>query len=133
MDKTLFVWSLINISCCCIITTGITCDIISYTSIDEQLLDTHLERMTQAFSLFALLEFVSSCVMLDMASWAALPFIFHCLGIFLSGFALHSYYKLAYDGNTCEHEDKMRKSNVIRGLLWVCRFVSLFIFMVVYY
>jgi uncharacterized membrane-anchored protein len=88
--------------------------------------------MAKAFFLFALLEFVSACVMVEMASWAALPLILLLLAWFISGFALYSNYKLAYDGNTCEHEDKMRKSNVVRGILWFGRFVSLFVFIVAY-
>ena len=133
MDKTLFVWSLINIICCTIVTTGIVNDILTYSSLDHQFLDTHFERTAKAFCLFALLEFVSACVMVEMASWAVLPLIILLLAWFMSGFALYSNYKLSYDGNTCEHEDKMRKSNVVRGILWFGRFVSLFVFMVVYY
>ncbi len=130
MDKTLFVWSLINITCCAIVTTGIVNDILVNPVLDDQHKDSHFERTTKAFFLFALFEFVSTCIMVELASWAVLPLILHLIAIFMSGFALYSKYKLAYDGNTCEHEEKMLKSNVIRGGLWVGRFIYLFVFMV---
>lgn len=132
MDKTLLVWTLINLCCCTIVTTGLVYDILVYTSLDQQLLDAHFERTIKAFFLFALVEFVSSCVMVEMASWAVLPLILHLLAVFMSAFALYSNYKLAYDGNTCEHEDKMRKSNVVRTILWFGRFVCLFVFIIAY-
>lgn len=132
MEKTLLVWTLINLCCCIIVTTGLVYDILVYTSLDQQLLDAHFERTIKAFFLFALIEFVSSCVMVEMASWAVLPLILHLLAVFMSSFALYSNYKLAYDGNTCEHEDKMRKSNIVRAILWFGRFVCLFVFIIAY-
>ena len=132
MQQATFVWSLINISCCCIVTTGIVDDLLTYPFVND---DKHeyLERKMKAFFSFALLEFVSSCILLTLDDWTILPFILLGIGWFMSGVALFNQYKIAYHSDTMEREQAMFKSNIIRAVLWVGRFVCLISFMIVYY
>lgn len=131
MQQATFIWSLINLSCCCIVTTGIVDDILSYSFLNDDK-DGYLERKTKAFFLFALVEGVSSIVLLGLDDWTILPFILLMVGWFISGFALFHQYQIAFHSNTIDREEKMFKSNLIRGVLWVGRFVCLLCFIIVY-
>lgn len=112
-------------------TTGIVDDILTYPFLNDDK-DDYLERKTKAFFFFALIEAVSSCILLNLDDWTILPFILLVVGWFMSGFALFNQYQIAFHSNTMEREGKMFKANVVRGVLWVGRFICLLCFIIVY-
>lgn len=131
MDSTLLVWSMLSLVCCAIVTTGIVYDIIVYEVINENYIDVHFERTIKAFSLFALLEMVSSSVLITMADWPLLPFILLAFAWFISSMALYQQYMITHDGATMDREDYMKKANILRAIIWGSRFICLFVFIAV--
>ena len=129
MDNTLFVWALLNICCNCIVTTGVVYSILVCDFISDNDHERHFVKTIKAFVLFSLLEMVSSCVVVSMADWGVLPLILLLIAWFMSTFALYHHYQIAYDGETVEHMEKMNLSNIIRSILWVVKFVCMFVFM----
>ena len=130
MDQTLLTWSLLSLSCCAIVATGIVYDIIVYEFINETFIDEHAERTVKAFTLFAILEMVSASVMVSLADWSVLPFILLCFAWFISTMSLYQHYMITENGATIDREDKMKKSNILRAIVWVGRFFCLFILIV---
>lgn len=131
MDYTLFIWTLINFSCCIIVTTSVAIQIYTAPILNEHIFQEFFERNIQATALFGLMEFISSIIMLSMAPWAWGPFTVHCLAIFVTCFSLRAMFKII-EGAQDEYETDLRRSNIIRGTLWMIRFLYLFILLVVY-
>ena len=131
MDQTLLVWSLISLCCCSIVTTGIVYDIIAYELINENYVEVHAERTVKAFFPFALIELISSIVLITLAEWPLVPFILLVFAWFISAIALYQHYLIAYDGATIDREDNMKRSNILRAVIWFSRFVCLFVFITV--
>jgi hypothetical protein len=131
MDQTLLVWSLISLCCCSIVTTGIVYDIIVFEFINENYVDVHAERTAKAFSPFALIELVSSIVLITLAEWPLVPFILLVFAWFISVIALYQHYLIAHDGATIGREDNMKRANILRAIIWFSRFVCLFVFITV--
>jgi len=130
MDTVTFVWTLINICCCSIVTTGIVYDLIVYSMLRDDERQDHMNRTIKAFFPFSLLEIISTIVLTTLVDWNALPLIFHITALFMSCFAFYNQYQLVDGIGAKEFEDKLRQSNILRAGLWVCRFISLFLYMV---
>lgn len=130
MDDTLFTWTLINICCCSIITTSIAVQIFTIPIINEHMYMDFFDRVVKSTFVFGLLELISSCVMVTMATWAWGPLIILTLCLFLTSISLYSMYQVV-EGLEDAYEKHLRRSNVIRGALWVLRFFYLFILLLI--
>ena len=108
MNQPLLVWSLISLCCCSIVTTGIVYDIIVYEFVNENYVDAHAERTVKAFSPFALIELISSIVLITLAEWSLVPFILLIFAWFISTIALYQHYLITTDGATIDREDNMK-------------------------
>lgn len=126
MDPTLFVWTLINLVCCSIITTSIAIMIFTVPILNEHQYMEFFDRNIKAIAVFGLLELISSCVMVTLASWAWGPLIILSLCLFLTTIALYSMYQIV-EGCEDQYQEHLRRSNVSRGVLWTIRFIYLFI------
>lgn len=122
----LLVWLLINISCCSIVTAGLAYELISFPLIDQIERDVLLDRSTKAFGPFAFLEIVSSIVLCFLVEWAIAPAILHVLCLFVSVIALYHQFKMMEDGETVENLETIRKANMLRTIMWICRYFSIF-------
>tara|TARA_B100000925_G_scaffold291520_1_gene279905 strand:- start:1732 stop:2133 length:402 start_codon:yes stop_codon:yes gene_type:complete len=122
----LLVWLLINISCCCIVSAGLAYELISFPLIDQIERDLLLERSTKAFGPFAFLEIVSSIVLCFLVEWAIAPAVLHVLCLFVSVIALYHQFKMMEDGETIEKLETIRKANILRTIMWICRYFTIF-------
>lgn len=122
----LLVWLLINISCCCIVSAGLAYELISFPLIDQIERDLLLERSTKAFGPFAFLEIVSSIVLCFLVEWAIAPAVLHVLCLFVSVIALYHQFKMMEDGETVEKLETIRKANILRTIMWICRYFTIF-------
>ena len=119
-------WILVSLTTCAIVTTGIVYDLIVIPLINDDMWEEHVTRTVKAFTLFALMEMVSSIVILEY-DWSILPFIILCFGWCVSIIALNTQYSLVTDGSIVAREDTLRRANIVRAVLWVGRFVCLFV------
>ena len=124
------VWSLINLSCCCIVTAGLVYELLSFSLIDDLHRDLLAERTVKAFGPFAFLEIISTIVLCTFVDWAVPPGVLHLLCIFVSIIALYHQFKMMEDGETMEMLETIRKANILRTAIWVCRYFSLLIIIV---
>ena len=121
------VWSLINLSCCCIVTAGLAYELISFPLIEDLQRDVLMDRTTKAFGPFAFFEIVSTIVLCTLADWAVPPAVLHLLCLFVSIIALYHQFKMMDDGESMEMLETIRKANILRTAIWVCRYFSLVI------
>lgn len=121
----LLVWILINVSCCCIVTAGLAYELISFPLIENIERDVLLDRSTKAFGPFALLEIVSSIVLCFLVEWAVAPAVLHVLCLFLSVIALYHQFRMMEDGETVEKLETIRKANIVRTIMWICRYFTI--------
>lgn len=119
-------WILVSLTTCAIVTTGIVYDLLVIPILNDDTWEEHATRTIKAFTLFALLEMVSSVIILEY-DWTVLPFIILCFGWGISTLALYTQYRLITDGSVMAREETFRRANIIRAILWVGRFVCLFI------
>ena len=120
------IWVLISLTCCAIVTTGIVYDLIVFPLLCDEDREDHAYRTIRAFTFFALLEMVSSIISLEKR-WTILPFIILCFAWCVSGIALYNHYKLVKDGSIMAREETMKRANIVRGILWLGRFICLFV------
>lgn len=129
MDLPLFVTSLINLSCCCIVTTACVFKLIYFPVIKESYIEEELERHVKATGLFYVVELVTAIIMTSVDINALLPLILLIIGIISTG--ITTYYNCkVFDLHSVENEDKLHKSNIIRVIIWFARFVCVFAFIV---
>ena len=93
--------------------------------LNEHIYPEFYERTLQATFLFGVMEVISSVVMVINASWAWGPFIIHAFALFVSIFSTYISMKII-EGGQDEYEVKLRRSNIVRGGLWIIRFFYLF-------
>ena len=125
LEHTLFAWTLVNLSCCAIIATSIGVQIYTNPILNEHIYPEFYDRTLQATFGFGVLEVISSIVMVINASWAWGPFIIHVFALSVSIFTTYASLKII-EGGEDEYEVKLRRSNIIRGGLWIIRFFYLF-------
>lgn len=129
MDLPLFVISLINLSCCCIVTTACVFKLIYFPVIKESYIEEELERHVKATGLFYIVELVTAIIMTSVDINALLPLILLIIGILSTG--ITTYYNCkVFDLHSVENEDKLHKSNIVRVIIWFARFVCVFAFIV---
>ena len=119
-------WLLINICTCCIVTTSIVSKLITFSLIKDEDYEEDFDRNLKAFLPFALLELVAGFVYAICCD-GVLPLVILALGWFVSSIGLFFNFKLAYDQATVENETFMRRANVLRLVIWLVRFIVLFV------
>ena len=131
MDKTLFIWSLINLSCTCIITTLMVMKTILYPLIREDALEEEYERHLKTSVPFLLIELVSSIVMVILNSLTLGPLILLALALIIWFTSIYYNSRIIQQLNTMENELIMRRANVLSCVTWFGRFVWVFIFILI--
>lgn len=119
-------WLLINICTCCIVTTSIVSKLITFSLIKDEDYEEDFDRNLKAFLPFALLELVAGFVYAICCD-GVLPLVILALGWFVSCIGLFFNFKLAYDQATVENETFMLRANVLRLVIWLVRFIVLFV------
>ena len=129
MDLPLFVISLINLSCCCIVTTACVFKMIYFPVLKESYLEEELERHVKATGVFYVADLVTAIIMTVIDINALLPLILCILGIISTGITTYYNCKVS-DLHSVENEDKLHKSSIVRVIIWFARFVCVFAFIV---
>ena len=120
-------WLLINICTCCIMTTSVVSKLITFSLLKDDNYEEDFDRNVKAFAPFALLELVSAFVFSITVSEGVLPLVILAMCWFVSGIAIFFNYKIAYEGSTVDNETFLLRANVLRLVLWLVRFVVLFV------
>ena len=125
----LFILSLLNLSCSCIITTSIVFKLLNFPLVKESLYEEELRRHVKAISGFLLLELFTSVAMLSINFDALLPLILLVIGWIASGAAVYYNFQL-FDVNTLATELLIQRFTYVRLSLWLARFICVFAFIV---
>lgn len=129
MDIVLFVVTLLNLSCCCIVTTSIVFKLLYFPLLKESLYEEELRRHVKATVVFLLVELFTSIAMVAITLDALLPLILLVIGWIVSGAAMFYNCEL-FDVNTLATELLIRRLTYVRLILWFARFICVFAFVV---
>ena len=129
MNLGLFVISLINLSACCIVTTSIAFKMVYYPIVKESYIEEELERYVKTSGIFIFIELVTSILMTFFDINSLLPLVLLVIGFISNGVTLYYNFKV-FDLHSVENLQKLHRSNIIRLMLWLARFVCVFAFIV---
>lgn len=108
-------------------TTSVVSKLITFPLLKDDNYEEDFDRNVKAFTPFALLELVSAFVFSITVSEGVLPLVILAMCWFVSGIAIFFNYKIAYEGSTVDNETFLLRANVLRLVLWLIRFVVLFV------
>jgi uncharacterized membrane-anchored protein len=123
------IWLLLNICTCCIVTSGIVSKLTTFQLLKDDEYEEDFDRSVKAFGVFGMFEMISAIAYATIAEGIA-PLIILLLAWFVSCFAVYFNYKIAYEGSTVDNETHMKRANVLRLVLWLIRFIVLFVLVV---
>lgn len=126
IDFTLFIFTLLSVSTSAICTTAIIDKVVFGPLLNERWFEEDFNRSIKAHSVFFFLDGVFTIAMLVLTSEAWVPFIITIIGW---GFSAVSYYynrKIVDEMATLATENALRRSNIIRCVIWFFKFVCVF-------
>ncbi len=127
MNLPLLTVCLINLSCCAIVTTSCAFKMVYFPLVKESYIEEELERHVKAVGIFIFIELVTSILMTFININALLPLILLLCGYISTGITLYYNFKV-FNLHSVENEQLLHRSNIIRLMLWLARFVCVFAF-----
>ena len=128
IDFTLFTFTLLSVATSAICTTAIIDKVIFGPLLNDRWYEEDFDRSIKAHSLFFFLDGVFVITMLVLTAEAWVPFIITIMGWSFSAVSYYFNRKIVDEMATVGTENSLRRSNIIRSVLWLGKFVCLFSF-----